>query len=177
MARLVAAPGAPAAPGVLVHRFSCPSPGGVTCLFTVTYDSLRRARSQLLSEADLPENHGCPNLFLPDHWSRHVKSAPLHVSLLHILSLARLACVHTWAWAATRQAPDAHHGPARRSNRTRRHVRGGTQAPARRHAAGVARRFACRPSRSRPQSRCAITMKSCYERTSCRLLDAPHRVP
>jgi len=23
----------------------------------------------------LPENHGCPNLFLPRHWSRHVKSA------------------------------------------------------------------------------------------------------
>jgi hypothetical protein len=43
----------------------------------------------------LAENHGCPNLFLPRHWSRHVKSA-----LLHIISLARLACVHTWAWAA-----------------------------------------------------------------------------
>jgi hypothetical protein len=48
----------------------------------------------------LPENHGCPNLFLPRHWSRHVKSALLHVSLLHVISLARLACVHTWAWAA-----------------------------------------------------------------------------
>ena len=46
-------------------------------------------------------NHGCPNLFLPDHWSRHVKSALHHVSaLLHVISLARLACVHTWAWAA-----------------------------------------------------------------------------
>jgi len=43
----------------------------------------------------LPENHGCPNLFLPNHWSRHVKSA-----LLNVISLARLACVHTWAWAA-----------------------------------------------------------------------------
>jgi len=43
----------------------------------------------------LPENHSCPNLFLPDHWNRHVKSA-----LLHVISLARLACVHTWAWAA-----------------------------------------------------------------------------
>jgi transposase InsO family protein len=43
----------------------------------------------------LPENHGCPNLFLSRHWSRHVKSA-----LLHVISLARLACVHTWAWAA-----------------------------------------------------------------------------
>ena len=42
----------------------------------------------------MPENHGCPNLFLPDHWSRHVKSA-----LLHVISLARLTCVHTWAWA------------------------------------------------------------------------------
>ena len=26
----------------------------------------------------MPENHGCPNLFLPDHWSRHVKAALLH---------------------------------------------------------------------------------------------------
>jgi len=43
----------------------------------------------------LPENHGCPNLFFPNHWSRHVKSA-----LLHVISLARFACVHTWAWAA-----------------------------------------------------------------------------
>ncbi|MGB3194927.1 MAG: helix-turn-helix domain-containing protein, partial [Phycisphaerae bacterium] len=43
----------------------------------------------------MPENHGCPNLFLPNHWSRHVKSA-----LLHVISLARLACVHTWEWAA-----------------------------------------------------------------------------
>jgi hypothetical protein len=43
----------------------------------------------------LPENRDCPNLFLPDHWNRHVKSA-----LLNIISLARLACVHTWAWAS-----------------------------------------------------------------------------
>jgi hypothetical protein len=34
-------------------------------------------------------------MFLPDHWSRHVKSA-----LLQVISLARLACVHTWGWAA-----------------------------------------------------------------------------
>jgi hypothetical protein len=46
----------------------------------VTYGSLRRACSQLLSEADLSENHGCPNLFLPDHWRRHVKSALLNWS-------------------------------------------------------------------------------------------------
>ena len=38
----------------------------------------------------MPENHGCPNLFLPDHWSHHVKSA-----LLHVISLAKLACVVT----------------------------------------------------------------------------------
>jgi hypothetical protein len=37
--------------------------------------------------------------------------------------------------ASRRQAADTHHGPARRSNRTSRHVRGGTQASARRHAA------------------------------------------
>jgi hypothetical protein len=43
----------------------------------------------------LPENHKCLNPFLPRLWSRHVKSA-----LLHVISLARLACVHTWAWAA-----------------------------------------------------------------------------
>jgi len=43
----------------------------------------------------LPENHGCPNLFLPDHWSRYVKSA-----LLPVISLARFACVHTLEWAA-----------------------------------------------------------------------------
>jgi len=43
----------------------------------------------------LSENHGRPNLFLADLWNRHVKSA-----LLHVISLARLACVHTWAWAA-----------------------------------------------------------------------------
>jgi hypothetical protein len=43
----------------------------------------------------LPENLGCPNLFLPDHWNHYVKSA-----LLHVISLARLACVHTWEWAA-----------------------------------------------------------------------------
>jgi hypothetical protein len=85
---------------VLVPRFSCPSPGGVTCFFCPTYGSLRRVCSQLLSEADLAGNHGCPNLFLPNHWSRHVKSA-----LLHVISLARLACVHTWAWAATRPSP------------------------------------------------------------------------
>jgi len=48
----------------------------------------------------LPDNHGCPNLFLPDHWSHHVKSA-----LLHVISLTRLACVHTWAWAAGSPAP------------------------------------------------------------------------
>jgi len=82
---------------VLVHRFSCLSSGDITCLFTVTYGSLRHVRSQLVSEDDLHENHGCPNLFLPDYWGRHVKSA-----LLHVISLARLACVHTWAWAATR---------------------------------------------------------------------------
>ena len=80
---------------VLVHRFSCPSPGGMTCSSTVTYGSLRCTCSQLLSEADLPENHGCLNLFLPNHWSRRVKSA-----LLHVISMARLACVHTWGWAA-----------------------------------------------------------------------------
>ena len=34
-----------------------------------------------------------PDLFFPDHRNRHVKSA-----LLHVISLARLACVHTWAW-------------------------------------------------------------------------------
>jgi hypothetical protein len=78
--------------GVLVHRFSHPSPGVITCLFTGTYGSLLHACSQLLSEADLPENHGCPNLLLPDHWSRHVKSA-----LFHVISLAKFACVHTWA--------------------------------------------------------------------------------
>ena len=43
----------------------------------------------------MPENHECLNSFLPSHWNRHVKSA-----LLHVISLARLACVHTWAWAA-----------------------------------------------------------------------------
>ena len=43
----------------------------------------------------MSEKHGCPNLFLPNHWSRHDKS-----SLIHVISLARLACVHTWAWAA-----------------------------------------------------------------------------
>ena len=48
----------------------------------------------------MPENHECLNLFLPNHWSRHVKSALLHVSAMpHVISLARLACVHTWAWA------------------------------------------------------------------------------
>ena len=76
---------------VLVHRFSCPSPSGVTCFFGVTYGSLQDVCSQYLSEADLSENHGCPNLFLPNHWSRHVKSA-----LLHVISLARLVCIHTW---------------------------------------------------------------------------------
>ena len=60
------------------------------------YGSLRGIWSQLLSEADWPGNHGCPNLFLPNHWSRHVTSA-----LLHVISLARLACIHTWAWADT----------------------------------------------------------------------------
>ena len=43
----------------------------------------------------MPENHECLNPFLPRLWSRHVKSA-----LLHVISLARLACVHTWEWAA-----------------------------------------------------------------------------
>jgi hypothetical protein len=43
----------------------------------------------------LPENHGRPNLFLPNHLSRHVKSA-----LPHVIFLARRACVHTWEWAA-----------------------------------------------------------------------------
>jgi hypothetical protein len=84
-----------AAGAVVVHRFSCPSPNDITCFSGVTYSSLRHACSQLHSEADLPENHGCPNLFLTRHWSRHVKSA-----LLHVISVARLACVHTWAWAA-----------------------------------------------------------------------------
>ena len=60
---------------VLVHLFSYPSPGVINCLFAGTYGSLRCVWSQLLSEADLPENHGCPNLFLPRHWNRHVKSA------------------------------------------------------------------------------------------------------
>jgi len=88
------------APCVLVNRFPCPSSGDVTCLFTVTYGSLRGTWSQLLSETALPENHRCPNQFLPNRWSRHVKSA-----LLCIISLARLACVHTWAWAAGIPAP------------------------------------------------------------------------
>jgi len=77
------------APG---RRFSYPSSGAITFFYGVTYGSLRPACSQLLSEADLPENHECLNPFLPRHWSRHVKSA-----LLHVISLARLACVHTWA--------------------------------------------------------------------------------
>jgi hypothetical protein len=63
----------------MVHRFSRPSSGDIICLFTSAYGSLRHARSQLLSEADLLEKHGCPNPFLPNHWSRHVKSALLHV--------------------------------------------------------------------------------------------------
>ena len=78
----------------------CPSSGGITCFFVITYGSLRDVCAQLFSEADLPENHGCPNLFLPNHWSRHVKSA-----LLHVISLARLACVHTWKWAAGSLGP------------------------------------------------------------------------
>jgi len=82
-------------PAVLVHRFSCPSSGGITYFFVITYGSLRGIWSQLFSEADWPENHGCPNLFLPNHWSRHVKS-----DLRHVISLAWLACVHTWGWAA-----------------------------------------------------------------------------
>ena len=61
---------------VLVNQFPCPSSGGVTCFSTVTYGSLRHACSQLLSEADLPENHGCPNLFLPHHWSPYVSERP-----------------------------------------------------------------------------------------------------
>jgi len=73
-----------------------------------SYVSAHNFFRRLLSEADLPENHGCPNLFLSRHWSRHAKSALLHVSLpcstcpalLHVISLARLACIHTWAWAA-----------------------------------------------------------------------------
>jgi hypothetical protein len=40
-------------PAVLVHRFSCPSPGVITCFSDVTYGSLRGVCSQLLSEADL----------------------------------------------------------------------------------------------------------------------------
>jgi hypothetical protein len=40
-----------------------------------------------------------------------------------------------WPWFFQSQAADNHHGPARRSNRTRRHIRNGTQASARRHAA------------------------------------------
>ena len=48
----------------------------------------------------MPENHGCSNLFLPNHWNRHVKSA-----LIHVISLARLACVHTRAWAAGSLGP------------------------------------------------------------------------
>ena len=43
----------------------------------------------------MPKNYKCLNLFLPNHWNRHIKSA-----LLHVISLARLACVHTWEWAA-----------------------------------------------------------------------------
>ena len=53
--------------GVLVHQFLCPSSGGITYFVVITYGSLRDVLSQLLSETDLPENHGCPNLLLPDH--------------------------------------------------------------------------------------------------------------
>jgi hypothetical protein len=60
------------------------------------HGSLRHACSQLLSEADLPENYGCPNLFLPTHWICHAKSAMLHVSRpapRHLPGEARL-CPH-----------------------------------------------------------------------------------
>jgi hypothetical protein len=30
---------------------------------------------RVFSDADPPESRGCPNLLLPDDWSRHVKSA------------------------------------------------------------------------------------------------------
>ena len=43
----------------------------------------------------MPKNYKCLDLFLPNHWNRHIKSA-----LLHVISLARLACVPAWAWAA-----------------------------------------------------------------------------
>ena len=56
-------------------------------------------------EADLPESHGCPRLFLPNRWSRRVKSA---------------LC----------QAADTCQRRARRPARTRRHVRGQAEAPA-----------------------------------------------
>jgi len=82
------------------RRSMSPSPGDVTCLFALTYGSLRHACSQLLSEADLAENRGCPSLFLPRHWRRHVKSA-----MLHLISLARLAFVQTWRRTARSLAP------------------------------------------------------------------------
>ena len=51
--------------------------GGVTCFSGHTYGILRGVWSQLFSEADLPENHGCPNLFLPNHWSRDGKKVSI----------------------------------------------------------------------------------------------------
>lgn len=62
------------------------------------------------SEADLPESHGCPNLFLPNYRSRHVKSA---------------RC----------QAADARQGQARCPPWTRGRVRGRTESSPRHHAA------------------------------------------
>jgi len=42
----------------------------------------------------LPENHGGPDLFLPKHWHRHVRSA-----VLHTIALARLALAEVRGWA------------------------------------------------------------------------------
>ena len=42
----------------------------------------------------MPENHGCPDLFLPKHWHRHVRSA-----VLHAIALARLALAEVRGWA------------------------------------------------------------------------------
>jgi transposase InsO family protein len=42
----------------------------------------------------LPENHGGPDLFLPKHWHRHVRSA-----VLHTMALARLALAEVRGWA------------------------------------------------------------------------------
>ena len=87
----------------------------------------------------MPENHGCPNLFLPNHWSRHVKSA---------------LC----------QAADARQRQAWRPHRTRRQVRGGTQASARRHAETCGLTILALANRSGPWSRCAIMPESCFQR-------------